>query len=88
MRSVSPDLGHIDYCYLHTANERWGIRIRPRRASLIRSDGNDLDRMLVVDGSNIELPLAAIPPEGMDMLCSVALAREEYMSSRLRKNGS
>jgi hypothetical protein len=80
MRFVSPDHGHIDYTYDHAADERLGIRVRPGRANIIRSDGNDLHRMVIVYGTHALIPLDALPAAGMAIFSSVAFAREEYMA--------
>jgi hypothetical protein len=59
MRRVSPpDQGYIDYCYDHAARERWGIRVRASRAAIaLSSDGNDLNRMVAVDNSQLPIPV-------------------------------
>jgi hypothetical protein len=81
LRYVSPDHGYIDYCYDHARDERWGIRIRPGRATVLCSDGNDLQRMVTVDNSQVPIPIPEFAePQGMDVLPQVLLAREEYLA--------
>ena len=80
MRFVSPDHGHIDYTYSHSAEIRIGIRVRPGRAIIMRSDRNDLDRLVAVDGTNVAIPLEDLSASGMVEIPSVAFAREEYMT--------
>jgi hypothetical protein len=79
MRSVSPGNGHIDYTYDHSAVMRVSIRVRPRRAMIMQSDGNDLERLVAVDGTNVALPLEDLADHGIVGFPSVAFALEEYM---------